>query len=115
MLAAAFNRTVFPGDHSRLEPPDPIPNSAVKQTSADDSVGFPHVKVGHCQGFIPKKRHYSRFFFALFLINVVGLSPYVYCRPPTSRGMSAGSGQQVNAGNSGRPLDSADKPRKVGL
>ena len=129
MLAAAFNRTVFPGDHSRLEPPDPIPNSAVKQTSADDSVGFPHVKVGHCQGFIPKKRLYSRFFFALFLINVVGLSPYVYCRPPTSRGMSlsldhilikrqglsAGSGQQINAGNSGRPLDSADMPRKVGV
>ena len=34
---------------------------------------------------------------------------------PTFRGMSAGSGQQINAGNSGRPLDSADKPRKVGV
>ena len=29
--------------------------------------------------------------------------------------MSAGSGQQINAGNSGRALDSADKPRKVGV
>ena len=43
--------TVFPGDHSRVEPPDPISNSEVKHTSADDSVGFPHVKVGHCQDF----------------------------------------------------------------
>ena len=47
-------RTVFPGDHSRLEPPDPIPNSEVKRTYADDSVGFPHVKVGHRQVFILK-------------------------------------------------------------
>ena len=44
--------TVFPGDHSRLDPPDPISNSEVKHTRADDSVGFPHVKVGHCQDFI---------------------------------------------------------------
>ena len=56
-------KTEFPGDHSRLDPPDPISNSEVKQTSADDSVGFPHVKVGHRQGFIPKKRLNSRFFF----------------------------------------------------
>ena len=47
--------TVFPGDHSRLEPPDPISNSEVKHSRADDSVGSPHVKVGHCQDFIPKK------------------------------------------------------------
>jgi hypothetical protein len=44
--------TEFPGDNSRLAPPDSISNSEVKQTSADDSVGFPHVKVGHRQGFI---------------------------------------------------------------
>ncbi|WP_218058337.1 hypothetical protein, partial [Legionella jamestowniensis] len=31
-------------------------------TCADDSVRFPHVKVGHCQGFIPK-RPLCRFFF----------------------------------------------------
>ena len=40
------------GDHSELEPPDPIPNSVVKRFSADDSVGLPHVRVGHRQAFI---------------------------------------------------------------
>ena len=44
--------TVLPGDLSEREPPDPISNSEVKTFSADDSVGFPHVKVGHCQAFI---------------------------------------------------------------
>lgn len=70
---AAASRTSFPGDNSRLVPPDPISNSAVKRTSADDSVGFPHVKVGHCQGFIPQKRPNGRFFLIknnhLFLIS----------------------------------------------
>ena len=37
------------GDHSELEPPDPIPNSEVKRLSADGSVGLPHVRVGHRQ------------------------------------------------------------------
>ena len=46
-------RTDLPGGHSKWEPPDPIPNSEVKLLSADDSVGFPHVKVGHCQALIP--------------------------------------------------------------
>ena len=40
------------GDHSELEPPDPIPNSVVKRFSADGSVGLPHVRVGHRQAFI---------------------------------------------------------------
>ena len=39
------------GDHSELEPPDPIPNSEVKRLSADGSVGSPHVRVGHRQAF----------------------------------------------------------------
>ena len=39
----------LPDDNSELEPPDPIPNSAVKRLSADGSVGFPHVRVGHRQ------------------------------------------------------------------
>ncbi len=26
-----------------------MPNSEVKRISADGSVGFPHVRVGHCQ------------------------------------------------------------------
>ena len=47
-----MSQTEFPGDDSCLEPPDPFPNSEVKQMRADDSVGLPHVKVGHRQGFI---------------------------------------------------------------
>ena len=43
------------GDHSGLEPPDPIPNSEVKRISADGSVGSPHVRVGHRQAFIRRK------------------------------------------------------------
>ena len=49
--------TVFPGDNSRLAPPDPISNSAVKRTRADDSVGFPHVKVGYRQALFFPKNH----------------------------------------------------------
>ena len=36
-------------DNSEREPPDSIPNSEVKPLSADGSVGFPHVRVGHRQ------------------------------------------------------------------
>ena len=32
-----------------LEPPESIPNSAVKRRFADGSVGSPHVRVGHRQ------------------------------------------------------------------
>ena len=39
----------LPGGYSGREPPDPIPNSEVKLPSADGSVGFPHVRVGHRQ------------------------------------------------------------------
>ncbi len=46
---------VFPGSHSDTVPPDPIPNSEVKRISADGSVGFPHVRVGHCQ--VPTKKN----------------------------------------------------------
>ena len=55
---------VLPGDMSEREPPDPIPNSEVKTFSADDSVGFPHVKVGQRQAFIQKRtRPLRRVFF----------------------------------------------------
>ena len=37
------------GDNSAVVPPDPMPNSEVKRSCADDSVRSPHVKVGHCQ------------------------------------------------------------------
>jgi hypothetical protein len=37
------------GDNSECDPPESISNSEVKPLSANDSVGFPHVKVGHRQ------------------------------------------------------------------
>jgi hypothetical protein len=37
------------GDNSAVVPPDPFPNSAVKRSCADGSVGSPHVRVGHRQ------------------------------------------------------------------
>ena len=43
----------LPGDHSAVEPPDPIPNSEVKRSRADGSV-HPHARVGHRQGLTPK-------------------------------------------------------------
>ena len=43
-----FIDTSLPSDNSKCDPPDPIPNSAVKPLSADGSVGSPHVRVGHC-------------------------------------------------------------------
>ena len=39
-----------------------MPNSEVKLSSADDSVGFPHVKVGHRQLFIFKANQVFAFF-----------------------------------------------------
>ena len=55
------------GGHSELDPPDPIPNSEVKRLSADDSVGFPHVKVGHRQALYPRALQFCcrALFFAL--------------------------------------------------
>ena len=44
----------LPDDNSELEPPDPISNSEVKRLSADGSVGFPHVRVGHRQALNKK-------------------------------------------------------------
>ena len=57
------------GNHSVLDPPDPIPNSEVKRNRADDSVGSPHVKVGHCQALTSKPRtNLVRGFFMLEVI-----------------------------------------------
>ena len=39
----------LPDEHRAVEPPDPLPNSEVKRSIADGSVGFPHVRVGHRQ------------------------------------------------------------------
>ena len=41
----------LPDEHRAVEPPDPLPNSEVKRSIADGSVGFPHVRVGHRQAF----------------------------------------------------------------
>jgi hypothetical protein len=57
------------GGHSELDPPDPIPNSEVKRFSADDSVGLPHVKVGHRQAlYLKYPTHRAGYFFALPII-----------------------------------------------
>ena len=39
-------------DNSAVEPPEPISNSEVKRSSANGSVGLPHVRVGHRQVLI---------------------------------------------------------------
>src|SRR5689334_18666437 len=44
----------LPGGNSGREPPDPIPNSEVKTSSADGSVGLSHARVGHRQAFNAK-------------------------------------------------------------
>ena len=44
-----MNKQNLLGDHSTMDPPDPMPNSAVKHCRADGSVGLPHVRVGHRQ------------------------------------------------------------------
>ena len=38
----------------------------MKHSRADDSVGFPHVKVGHCQGFIVRSGLIAAFFLPFF-------------------------------------------------
>jgi hypothetical protein len=37
------------GNHRAVAPPDPIPNSEVKHSIADGSLGSPHARVGHFQ------------------------------------------------------------------
>lgn len=65
------NSDSLPGENSVLVPPDPISNSEVKRHSADDSVGFPHVKVGHCQVFTVKTpdQKWSGVFFSIVRMN----------------------------------------------
>ncbi len=59
----------MPGGYSKWEPPDPISNSEVKLLSADDSVGSPHVKVGHCQALKQNKAPLAGDFFCLMFVN----------------------------------------------
>ena len=62
---------VTPDDHSEREPPDPLPNSAVKPLSADGSVGPPHARVGHRQALIRKIPRGSGFggFFVCIIVS----------------------------------------------
>jgi hypothetical protein len=62
--------TSFPGDHSECEPPDPISNSEVKPLRADDSVGLPHVKVGHRQDLNEKPQLRLGFFYARMKVGI---------------------------------------------
>ena len=45
----SLEQPVLLGDHSEMEPPDPLPNSEVKRLSADGSVELLHARVGHRQ------------------------------------------------------------------
>ena len=56
VFAKANPSNGFPDDNSGLAPPESISNSEVKRSSADGSVGFPHVRVGHCQVPLRKTR-----------------------------------------------------------
>ena len=49
-------KTEYSGDHSAVVLPDSIPNSEVKCRNADGSVGVPHVRVGHRQIELERKR-----------------------------------------------------------
>ena len=46
---ALNTQTELPDDNRDLEPPDPMPNSEVKQIIANGSVALRHVRVGHRQ------------------------------------------------------------------
>ena len=54
----------FPDDNSGLAPPESISNSEVKRSSADGSVGFPHVRVGHRQDLFASSPFGFEVFFA---------------------------------------------------
>ena len=59
----------MPGDLSEQAPPDPIPNSDVKLFCANDTLGFPHGKVGHCQATVTYKKPANSGFFVLGCLN----------------------------------------------
>ena len=66
--------TSLPGGISERVPPESISNSVVKTLSADDSAGFPRVKVGHCQAYThePPVHKYRGFvLLALVLLQTI--------------------------------------------
>ena len=49
MKNSALDKQNLSGNHRAVAPPDPIPNSEVKHSIADGSLGSPHARVGHFQ------------------------------------------------------------------
>ena len=64
------------GEHSKREPPDPIPNSEVKPLSADDSVAVCHVKVGHRQA-LKSKALSTKVLRAFFMLDVLASDAFM--------------------------------------
>ena len=60
-----------------MEPPDSIPNSEVKRSIADGSVGFPHVRVGHRQASKKENPEYGSARGFVFFGRVTVVSPNV--------------------------------------
>ena len=64
----------FSGGHSVWVPPDPISNSEVKPFCADDSVGSPHVKVGHRRVYKTDKPPFMGGFFVFIIRDYLSLA-----------------------------------------
>src|SRR5690625_4005859 len=64
----------FSGGHSVVDPPDSIPNSAVKRNCADGSVALAHARVGHRQDSTANPRSLSAAGFFLFVLPLRGTS-----------------------------------------
>ena len=89
----------MPGNHRAVEPPDPISNSVVKRVIADGSVGFPHVRVGHCQAPNIKER-VTQLGGPFFMFGARSLCPlqrgHVKAHAPKVQGLgAAGVAQQL--------------------
>ena len=74
---------VMLGIYRAVVPPDPISNSEVKRSIADDSVGFPHVKVGQCQALTSKASSKMRLFLCPLLLASLKLFPTHASSNPT--------------------------------
>ena len=75
-----LRHTSLSGGNSEREPPDPISNSEVKTLSADDSMGLPHVKVGHRQAIkykTPTCKQAGVFLWICFLVKHIGVPDFL--------------------------------------
>ena len=70
MQYTALDKQNLSGNHRAVAPPDPIPNSEVKHSIADGSVGSPHARVGHFQAPNKKKGHSTRVAFLFCALNL---------------------------------------------